>query len=205
MRLYLEGLDLNLEGLEVLDGNNTSTSIHCQLHRTNFLVNILHELDDEINQLMLVELLSVEVRDEEANIVAFDGLPPQNDKVLRSLVQEVHELLAQNAVRVVRLFHLNRDTNGVHRRFNVNHLLVVPGDGDRSAQKLGAGLRLHLRLVVSFDNLGGEVLKTDGRRQGRPDAVEVWLVGHVCLFYGLGVCFDNANANDPPIFSVQTM
>lgn len=74
-----------------------------ELHLRNLLVNLLHKLNDEIDQLVLQHLLGVEVGDQEGNVVSLedvsstalkasqgqpphlDGLPPQNEERLGSL------------------------------------------------------------------------------------------------------------------------
>ena len=48
--------NLSLKGLQVLDSTHTSTSIHRQLHGTDLLVDLLHEVNDEVNQFVFVEL-----------------------------------------------------------------------------------------------------------------------------------------------------
>lgn len=43
-----------------------------ELHLRNLLVNLLHELYDEINQLMLKHLFRVEVGDQEGNVISLE-------------------------------------------------------------------------------------------------------------------------------------
>ena len=45
--------------------NETSSCVQEELHLRDLLVHILHELNDEVHQLVLQHLLSVEVGDEE--------------------------------------------------------------------------------------------------------------------------------------------
>ena len=52
---------------------------------------------------MPVHLFGVEVGDEEADVVALDGLPPQDDKALRPPHHEPHELVAQQPLDLVGL------------------------------------------------------------------------------------------------------
>lgn len=49
-----------------------------ELHFRDLLVDLFHELNDEVDQLVLQHLLGVEVGDEERDVVALDRLPPQN-------------------------------------------------------------------------------------------------------------------------------
>ena len=69
----------------------------------------LHELDDEVHDLVLEHGLGVEVGDQEGDVVTLDGLPPEDDEVLGTLGQEAHELLAENGLELVGL--LNADGN----------------------------------------------------------------------------------------------
>lgn len=48
--------------------NNSPPCIDRDLHAADFLVDVFHKLDDEINQLVLPELFQVRVGDEEADI-----------------------------------------------------------------------------------------------------------------------------------------
>ena len=64
-----------------------------ELHLGDLLVNLLHELDDEVHQLVLQHLLRVEVRNQEGDIISLNRFPPQNDEALRSLLQKPCELV----------------------------------------------------------------------------------------------------------------
>ena len=50
--------------------NETSSCVQEELHLRDLLVHILHELNDEVHQLVLQHLLGVEVGDEERNVIA---------------------------------------------------------------------------------------------------------------------------------------
>ena len=43
--------------------------VYAELHLGDLLVDLLHEVDDEVDQLVAVHLVSVEVRDQEADVV----------------------------------------------------------------------------------------------------------------------------------------
>ena len=58
------------ELLEVLLRADTGTGVEAELHVADLLVNLLHKLKDEINELVLVHLLGVEVGEQEADVVA---------------------------------------------------------------------------------------------------------------------------------------
>lgn len=47
-----------------------------ELHLGNLLIDLLHELDDEVDELVLQQLLGVEVCDQEGNVVALPQLAP---------------------------------------------------------------------------------------------------------------------------------
>lgn len=54
-------------------GYETSSCVQEELHLRDLLVHILHELDDEVHQLVLQHLLGVEVGDEEGNVIALSN------------------------------------------------------------------------------------------------------------------------------------
>jgi hypothetical protein len=55
---------------EELLSDDTGPGIDRQLHLTDLLVDLFHEMDDEVHQLVLVHLLCVEVGDEETDVIA---------------------------------------------------------------------------------------------------------------------------------------
>ena len=77
--------------------------VDAELHLRDLLVNLLHELDDEVDQLVPVHLVRVEVGDEEADVVPLDRLPPQDHKVFRPPHHEAHELVTQQSLDLVGL------------------------------------------------------------------------------------------------------
>jgi hypothetical protein len=88
-------------------GHETGPRIQEQLHLGNLLVHLLHELDNEIDELMLQHLLGVEIGNEEANIISFDGFPPQNIEALGALGQEAGELVHEDVLNLVGLLDLD--------------------------------------------------------------------------------------------------
>ena len=48
----------------------TSSCVQEELHLRDLLVHVLHELNDEVHQLVLQHLLGMEVGDEERNVIA---------------------------------------------------------------------------------------------------------------------------------------
>jgi hypothetical protein len=92
--------------------HESCSGIQEKLHLRDLLVHILHELDDEVHQLVLQHLLSVEVGNKERDVIALAGdqqllqpnvqgsasiyldrLPPQDKERFRSLRQEPCELV----------------------------------------------------------------------------------------------------------------
>lgn len=134
-----EEASLFSEGVEVGLGDDTSASVNRGLHLGDFRVNVLHELDDEIDQLVLVHGLSVEVGDEERDIVSLNGLTTQDDERLSALGQETHELLRQQLLQFIGLLDSNRDSQRVDGTFNQNLLLRSTGDDHRVQQEFGRG------------------------------------------------------------------
>jgi hypothetical protein len=90
----------------------------------------LHELDDEIHDLVLEHGLGVEVGDQEGDVVALDGLPPEDDEVLGTLGQEAHELLAEDGLELVGLL----DADGNSAQHNSTH--AHDGRGQQKTQHL---------------------------------------------------------------------
>lgn len=56
--------------LEEFLSDDTGPGIDGQFHLADLLVDLLHEVDDKVHQLVFVHLLRVEVGDQEANIVS---------------------------------------------------------------------------------------------------------------------------------------
>ena len=67
------------------------------------MIVYLHEMNDKVYKLVPQHLFSVKVGDEEADVIALDLLPPQDDKVLGTAHHEPHELVAEQLLHVVRL------------------------------------------------------------------------------------------------------
>lgn len=58
--------------LEEFFGNDTGPGINGQFHLAYLLVDFLHEVDNEVHQLVFVHLLRVEVGNQEANIISLN-------------------------------------------------------------------------------------------------------------------------------------
>lgn len=114
-----------------------------ELHLRDFLVHLFHELNDEVNQLMLQHGLRVEIRDQERDIIALlpvsilscriqrgqlpdlYRLPPQNEERLCSLGQEPGELVDEDMLDFIGLLYSDTDTDTVHARFNEDLFVLV--------------------------------------------------------------------------------
>ena len=84
-------------------------------------------MNDKVNKLVPQHLLGVKVGDKEADVIAFNLLPPQDDKVLGAAHHEPHELVAEQLLHVVRLLDCYRDPHGVDAWLDEN--LKMGNDG----------------------------------------------------------------------------
>eukprot|EP01023_Acetabularia_acetabulum_P052221 TRINITY_DN57887_c0_g1_i1.p2 TRINITY_DN57887_c0_g1~~TRINITY_DN57887_c0_g1_i1.p2 ORF type:complete len:148 (-),score=18.54 TRINITY_DN57887_c0_g1_i1:71-514(-) len=131
MKVKQTEYSVNKKLLEELLGHNAGAGVDGQLHLRDLLVDVLHELDDKVDQLRLVHALRVEVGDQEADVVAADGLAAENHKVLGALHQEPQELLAENHLNLVGLLDADRDPHRVDRRLDQHLLVLVTRDHQR--------------------------------------------------------------------------
>lgn len=60
----------DLKALEVLLGHCTGTGIDSKSHVGDLTVNLLHELNDEVNQFVLVHALGVSIGHQETDVVS---------------------------------------------------------------------------------------------------------------------------------------
>ena len=51
-------------------GDDTGPGVNGQFHLADLLVDLLHEVDDKVHQLVFVHLLRVEVGNQEANVIS---------------------------------------------------------------------------------------------------------------------------------------
>ena len=78
-------------------------------------------MDDKVHQLVPQHLLSVEVRDEEADVVTINLLPPKNYKVLCPPHHEPHEFVTQQLLYFISLFNSNgnpKNLSNIHKIHN---------------------------------------------------------------------------------------
>ena len=58
-----------LESLQKFLCGNSRTRVDGELHLADLLINLLHEVDDEVDELVLVHRLCVEVGNQEADVI----------------------------------------------------------------------------------------------------------------------------------------
>ena len=133
-----------------------------ELHLGDFLVDLLHELNDEVDELVLEHLFGVEVGDEEGDVVALDGLPAEDEEGLGALGEEAGELVNKNALDLVGLLDADADANAVDAGLDEDALIFIPGHGQGVQQDLRGGLGFDLRDIVALGSLGGKVGQAEG-------------------------------------------
>mmetsp|Transcript_18745 Transcript_18745/g.47431 ORF Transcript_18745/g.47431 Transcript_18745/m.47431 type:complete len:253 (-) Transcript_18745:48-806(-) len=182
------------ELLEQFGGNDTSTRIDRELELVDLLVDLLHELDDEVHQLVLEHDLGVVVGDEEGDVISLYWLPSEHDEVFRAHHQKAGELLCQDLFHLIRLLDFDADSHRVDRAFDHHLLVLITRDHDGVHQKLFAALCvrcLYFGLVVALHHLTAKVLNAHRGSEGLSDAIEVGLVSKshcyssVCVFFFL--------------------
>ncbi len=165
-------------------GSATSTSVDRKLHLRDLLVDILHELNDEIDELALVQSLGVYVGDKEADIIGdlatvvqslHDRLATKNKEVISTLGEETHETLCKDGIQLIKLLKADADANAVHRCLDKHTLLLVTGNHNRVAKQLLAHPALDLGLVVALHNLAAKVGDAHSSSDGAADSVSVRL------------------------------
>jgi len=104
-------------------GGATSTSVDRKLHLRDLLVDIFHELNDEIDKLALVKSLSMNVGDKETDIISDlltivknlnDRLATKHKEVISTLSEEAHETLCKDGIELIELLKANANANAVH-------------------------------------------------------------------------------------------
>ena len=120
--------------------NNTSTGIQAQLHLTHLLVELFHERNDEIDQLVLQHLISMEICNQETNVISLielalhlfkstrsnrNSLSSENDKVLGTHHHESRELMTQDLFDFICLFHFDAESDGIDGSLDQDSFLLV--------------------------------------------------------------------------------
>lgn len=117
-----------LESFEELLRADPGPGVDRQLHLRDLLVNLLHEVNDEVHEFVAQHDLRVEVCDQEAYIVALNFFPPKDDEVLCSAHHKLSELVGEKFLDLVRLLYRYGHSNRIDGRFNKDPLLLVSGD-----------------------------------------------------------------------------
>lgn len=101
------------ELLEECVSNDARTTVDIQLHPAHFAINFLHEVNDEVHELVLQHFFCVEVRDQEGHVVALDWFPSEDDELFGTLGQKPGKLVYEDVLHFVRLLNFNTDADGV--------------------------------------------------------------------------------------------
>ena len=144
-----------------------------ELHLGDLLVNLLHKLNDEVDQLVLQHLLCMEVGDQEGDVVSLDRFPPEDNKALCSLLQEPCELVDQNVFDLICLLNLDAYAHAVDAGLDEDALVLVTRDGKRVQNYFGRRCGFDFGHIVSFRGLRGEVGQRDGGRERGAHALQV--------------------------------
>lgn len=172
---------------EELFGYDAGSGVDREFHLADFLVDLLHEMNDKVHQLVFVHLFCVEVGDEEAYVVALHWFSPQDEEVLRSHHHEAHEFMAQDLLNLVCLLDSNADSDRVDGALDQNLLLVIAADDYRLEKQLFTTPYFHLWFVVALHHLGGEVLQAEGGLESGSHSIQVRTQGgRLCGREGTG-------------------
>lgn len=129
---------------------------------------------DEVDQFVFVHLFGVEICDQEADVVAFDGFASQHHEVFGSHHHETRELVAENFLDLVGLLHGDADPHRIHTALDEYAFLFVTRDDHGRQYELFAAAHFHLGLVVSFDDLRREIGQTHSRVQCVSNGRQIW-------------------------------
>lgn len=100
-------------------------------------------------------------------------LPPQNNKSLRSLHKEASEFVRQDALDLIGLFNLDRETNAVDTRLNEHLFVFVASNDERRQQHLFGCSAFHLWLIMPLNILRGEIVQCQCSRQCGPHTLKI--------------------------------
>ena len=121
-----------------------------ELHLGNLLVNLLHELNDEVNQLVLEHLLCMEVGNQKGDVISLDRFPPKDDEALCSLLQEPCELVDQNVFDLICLLDLDAYAHAVDAGLDEDALVLVARNGEGVQDYFGRRRGFDFGHIVSF-------------------------------------------------------
>lgn len=154
-------------------GDKSSTGIQEELHLRYFLIYFLHELNDEVDQLVLQHSFCMEVRDQERDVVSLDWFPPQDEEGFCSLRQESGKLVDQDVLNFICLLNSDADAHTVYAGLNQDLFILIPRNCEGVEEQFWGALSLDFRDIMPFGGLRGEVrdCKSSGKRG--PNALKV--------------------------------
>ena len=82
----------SLELFQKLGGDNTGARIDGELHRRDLLVNLLHEENDKVDQLVLPHFVHLRVCDQEAKVIVLEQpqtRPDEDNKQVEEIENDV--------------------------------------------------------------------------------------------------------------------
>jgi hypothetical protein len=139
------------ELLHEFRGDYATTGVEVDLHFTDFFINVFHELNNEVDKFMLIQVFQMRMRDQEAHIVAlktdqqrlwpydfyfayFDRFATHNNELLCTLHQKACKFMAQNRFDFISLLDTNRDPGRINARLNAAFFIFIPTNYDRIQQ-----------------------------------------------------------------------
>jgi hypothetical protein len=137
--------------------------------------NLLHEVNDEGNELVLLHQLEVEVGDEEGDVVTLNRLATKNDEIVSTESEGASELVNENRLKGVVLLDSDRNSDRVDRRLNKALLSSVTSDDNGVQDKLLGHVSLDFRLVVTLNDLRREVTQTKCCLEGGLNSADIVL------------------------------
>ena len=138
-------------------GHKSRASIEEQLHLRNLLVDLLHKLYYEVDQLVLQHFFGVRIRDQKRDIIALHRLPPQDEERLCSLGKEARELVYQYMLDLVCLFYPYAHSDTVYAWLYQDFLVLISRNGERIEQHFWGCGSFDLGHVMSLGSLRREV------------------------------------------------
>ncbi len=154
---------------------DTASRIHSDFHTADLLVDILHELNNKVHELVLPHAFEICVSDEETHVVIFGRSASHNHKVLGTLHKKPCEFVTQDLFDFIGLLDFNAYSDGVDGGLDETVLVLRASYAQRIEQELLVPADLHLGLVVSLNVLRREILQTYGGSEGQPHSIQVRL------------------------------
>ena len=140
-----------------------------EFHLRYLLIDLLHELYNEVYQLMLQHLFCVKIGDQERNVIALSfptsvrsqngslieqmylhGLPPQYEECFRSLSQKPREFMHKYILDLIGLLDLDANPYAIYAGLYEHLLVLIARNGQRVQQHLWATSCFNLWHIVTF-------------------------------------------------------